>query len=357
MTTFYSEQEIQDIFAEIGFEHPDVDLSSPMTRRLLSVKSDMPLARTLRRTLVKPGIHLMPGVYDCLSAKVCASVGHQIIYTSGLSISASALGMPDIGLLSYEETLRQITNIANSVNVPIVADVDTGYGGATNVYRLVKSLISAGVAGFCLEDQQWPKKCGHFEGKAVIPMEEHVAKIKAAVSARGDSGIVICGRTDARAPLGLEEAIRRAKAYAEAGADVVFVEAPQSEEELYQIVAALPGVPLLVNFIEGGKTPMKYSVEKLGEMGFKIAMYSTAAVLAVQKSLERVFETIKRTGHTQEMRPEMATFPEFRELLDESMWSGLNDPEEYDKMQQSPQSPANSPGTTLQRKTSRLHML
>jgi methylisocitrate lyase len=233
--------------------------------------------------------------------------------------------MPDIGLLNQEETLRQIINIANSVSVPIVADVDTGYGGVTNVYRLVKQLIAAGVAGFCIEDQQWPKKCGHFEGKAVIPMEEHVAKIKAAVVARGDSGIVICGRTDARAPLGLAEAIRRAKAYAEAGADVVFVEAPQSEDELREIVNALPGVPLLVNFIEGGKTPMKYSVKKLEEMGFKIAMYSTAAVLAVQYSLNMVYSTIRDHGHTAPVRDRMATFAEYRDLLDENQWNELHE--------------------------------
>ncbi len=175
-----------------------------------------------------------------------------------------------------------------------------------------------------MEDQQWPKKCGHFEGKAVIPMEEHVAKVRAAVAAREGSGIVICARTDARAPLGLEEAIRRARAYADAGADVVFVEAPQSEEELHAIVAAVPDVPLLVNFIEGGKTPMKYSVENLERMGFKLAMYSTAAVLAVQFALQEVYTAIKDTGHTQSVRARMTTFPEYRELVDERLWSDLD---------------------------------
>jgi len=193
-------------------------------------------------------------VYDCISAKICAEAGAEIIYTSGLSISGSLLGMPDIGLLNAADNIQHVSHIVNAVDAPVIADMDTGYGGPTNVYRMVKALILQGVAGFTLEDQVWPKKCGHFEGKEVIPMEEHVAKIKAAVVARGDSGIVICGRTDSRAPLGLAEAIRRARAYAEAGADLVFVEAPQSEQELLEIVAALPDVPLLVNFIEGGKT-------------------------------------------------------------------------------------------------------
>jgi methylisocitrate lyase len=196
----------------------------------------------------------MSSVYDCISAKICADAGADIIYTSGLSISGSLLGMPDIGLLNSADNIHHVSHIVNAVDAPVIADMDTGYGGPTNVYRMVKALILQGVAGFTLEDQVWPKKCGHFEGKEVIPMEEHVAKIKAAVVARGDSGIVICGRTDARAPLGLAEAIRRARAYADAGADLVFVEAPQSEQELLDIVAALPDVPLLVNFIEGGKT-------------------------------------------------------------------------------------------------------
>eukprot|EP01035_Chromulina_nebulosa_P017435 gene17435-22987_t len=291
--------------------------------KLLQVPCTMKQAKLLRESLYKPGIRLMPGVYDCISAKVCAQVGFEVIYTSGLSISGSSLGMPDVGLLCCEESLRQIANIANSVNVPIIADVDTGYGGVANVYRLVRQLIAAGVAGFCLEDQQWPKKCGHFEGKSVIPMEEHVSKIKAAVAARGDSGIVICGRTDARAPNGLADAIKRAKAYAEAGADVVFVEAPQSEEELHEIVASLPGVPLLVNFIEGGKTPMKYSAKSLEEMGFKLAMYSTAAVLAVQHALKEVYSTIAEFGHTEPMRQRMTTFTEYRELVDENYWNSL----------------------------------
>ena len=145
----------------------------------------MPAAKRLRELLKEPGILLMPGVYDCLSAKVCASQGFEILYTSGLSISGTLLGMPDIGLLCADENVKHVANIVNSVSLPVIADCDTGYGGTSNVYRLVKQLVQIGVAGLTLEDQLWPKKCGHFEGKVVIPMEEHIMKIKAAVAARG----------------------------------------------------------------------------------------------------------------------------------------------------------------------------
>lgn len=289
-----------------------------------TVNTDRPCtmhyANVLRNLLNEPGIQLMPGVYDCLSAKVCASKGFKVLYTSGLSISGTLLGMPDIGLLCSDENVRHVANIVNSVQLPIIADCDTGYGGTPNVFRLVKQMIQIGVAGLTLEDQEWPKRCGHFEGKKVIPMEEHVLKIRAAAAARGNSGIVIIGRTDARQSLGIDEAIRRAKAYAAAGADIVFVEAPQSEEELKLIMSSITEVPVLVNFIEGGRTPMKYSVDNLEKMGFKLAMYSTAAVLAVQRALEDVYGTIKEHGHTEPMRSRMSTFLEYRALVDEDSW-------------------------------------
>ena len=182
------------------------------------------------------------------------------------------LGRPDYGFLTATEMITSVGRIAASVGIPVVADIDTGYGNALNVMRTVEDVVSAGAAGIILEDQVWPKKCGHFEGKRVIPMEEHEEKIHAAVVARGESGLVIIGRTDARAPHGLGDAIRRGRAYHEAGADVVFIEAPESVEELKEIAAAFPGVPLFANMVEGGKTPI-LTARELGELGFKIAVF------------------------------------------------------------------------------------
>ena len=181
--------------------------------------------------------------------------GFDIVFTSGYSLAASTLGMPDIGLLTASEVLDRVRNIATAVSIPVIADMDTGYGNPLNVVRTVRECVAAGVAGIILEDQEWPKKCGHMEGKRVIPCEEHVQKIRAAVAARGDSGLVLIGRTDARAVVGLDDAIERGKAYRDAGADIVFVEAPQSLEELEAIARAIPDAPLFANMIEGGVTP------------------------------------------------------------------------------------------------------
>jgi methylisocitrate lyase len=195
---------------------------------------------TLRQLFQFPDIIVVPGIYDCLSAKLAEKIGFSVIATSGFGIAASTLGLPDYGFLTATEMLYTVGRIAKSVNIPLIADLDTGYGNPLNVIRTVEEAIQLGVAGVILEDQEWLKKCGHFTGKRVISPEEHVGKIKAASQTRGDSGLVIIARTDARAPLGLENAIARGKLYLEAGADMLFVEAPQSVEELKAIVAAFP---------------------------------------------------------------------------------------------------------------------
>ena len=171
------------------------------------------------------------------------------------------LGVPDYGLLTMSETIDRVRHVVQALSVPLVADMDTGYGNALNVFRTVRECVALGVAGIILEDQEWPKKCGHFEGKRVIAAEEQAAKLRAAVEARGDDDLVIIGRTDARQPLGLEEAIRRGQIYREAGADIVFVEAPRSVEELREVARAIPDAPLFANMIEGGKTPLLSSAE------------------------------------------------------------------------------------------------
>lgn len=205
-------------------------------------------ARRLRRLLESPGIIVVPGVYDCLGARLAQRAGFSCLFTTGFGISGSRLGLPDMGYMTATEMLSSVASIAESVDIPLVADIDTGYGNPLNVIRTVRELVRMDVAGFILEDQEWPKKCGHFEGKRVIPAEEQVQKIRAARDAAGRGGAVIVARTDARGPLGLEEALRRGRAYAEAGADVLFIEAPHSIDELRAIARAFPRVHLFAKW-------------------------------------------------------------------------------------------------------------
>ncbi len=274
----------------------------------------MDLARQLRTLLERPEIIVLPGVYDCLGAKLVEQLGFEVVFTSGFGISASTLGMPDVGLLTATETLYSVDRIASTVTIPLVADLDTGYGNPVNVIRTVRDAIRSGVAGIILEDQQWPKKCGHFQGKQVISMEEHVEKIQAAVHARGDGNLVIIARTDARASAGLQEAIRRSEAYYEAGADVLFVEAPQSVEELQAIAAAFPDVPLFVNAIEGGKTPV-LSSQQLQDMGFDIVVYPLAGLFAATQAMKSCFQYLKENGTTVGWENPL-DFQEFENLID-----------------------------------------
>jgi methylisocitrate lyase len=251
----------------------------------------------LRQILERPGIFVIPGVYDCLGAKLVEQLGFEIVATSGFGIAASTLGLPDFGFVTATEMLDSVGRIAQSVSIPVIADMDTGYGNALNVIRTVQEAVKSGIAGVILEDQEWPKKCGHFEGKRVIPMTEHIGKIRAAVQSRGESGLVIIARTDARAPLGLEEAIARGRAYVEAGADMLFVEAPQSVEELKAIATAFPDVPLVANIVEGGKTP-QLSAAELQEIGFKIVFFPVSALLAATHVMTACLRHLKEQGTT-----------------------------------------------------------
>lgn len=268
----------------------------------------------LREILSKPGILVLPGVYDCIGAKLVEQIGFPVVFTSGFGISGSTLGRPDYGFLTATEMLWSVGRIAQSVSIPLVADIDTGYGNPLNVIRTVTDVVKMGIAGIILEDQEWPKKCGHFEGKRVISMEEHIEKIRAAVYARGDSGLVIIGRTDARAPLGLREAIRRGRAYFEAGADVVFVEAPQSVDELKEIAKSLHDTPLFANMIEGGKTP-SLSSRELEELGFKIVVFPLSGLFAATQAMEACFQYLKNHGTTAGFENALS-FKEFEELID-----------------------------------------
>lgn len=274
----------------------------------------MTKGQELRKILDNEGILVLPGIYDCISAKIAEKAGFDALFTSGFGISASILGKPDFGFVTATEMLTAISNIVNSVSTPVVADLDTGYGNPLNVIRTVTDAVRVGAAGIILEDQEWPKKCGHFEGKRVIPLEEHVEKILSARKASGESGLVIIGRTDARSVNGLDDAINRGQAYYEAGADVIFVEAPQSLEELKEIGNAFPEVPLFANMVEGGKTPI-LSHDELSELGFKIVVYPLTGLFSATHAIQTSLSFLKENGTT-EGYSNMVNFKDFEEVVD-----------------------------------------
>jgi len=274
----------------------------------------MTKGQKLRKILSDPGILVLPGVHDCVNVKLAEKIGFEVAFTSGFGISATMLGRPDFGFLTSTEMLWSVNRIVKSVDIPVVVDIDTGYGNPLNVINTVEDVVSVGAGGIILEDQEWPKKCGHFEGKRVITMGEHVEKIRAAVQARGDSGLVIIGRTDSRASHGIDEAIKRGRAYFEAGADIVFIEAPESVEELKEIAGAFKDVPLCANMVEGGKTPF-LSTKELEHLGYKIVVYPLSGLFSATKAIESCFNHLKENGTTEGFE-EMLSFKDFEEVID-----------------------------------------
>lgn len=266
-------------------------------------------SRLLREMLEKEEALLVPGCYDALSAKILKQAGFPVIYMSGSGVTASVTGKPDVGLLTMTEMVNQARNIVNATDLPLICDADTGYGNAINLIRTVKEYERAGVAGIHIEDQVTPKRCGHFEGKAVISAEEMVKKIEAAIYAREDQDFLIIARTDARAVFGLEEVLRRGRLYADAGADVLFVEAPQSAGELETITCAFNDIPLLINMVEGGKTPI-FSFDYLKGLGFKIVLYPTSGVRIVMKVLQEFAAHLREKGDTKGLEDRMVSFEE-----------------------------------------------
>ncbi len=247
----------------------------------------MNLARQLRDILAQEKTILVPGAHDAFSAKILKQAGFKIVYMTGSGVTASLTGMPDVGLLNMTEMVNQARYIINAIDLPLICDADNGYGNPINVIRTVREYERAGVAGIHIEDQVAPKKCGHFEGKQILPAEEMVMKIKAALYARENDDFLIIARTDARSVMGLKEAVRRAHIFIEAGAEMIFVESPQSREELRTIAAELAGTPLLANMVEGGKTPI-LPFEELSGMGFKIVLYPTSGIRAVAKTMQEL---------------------------------------------------------------------
>lgn len=267
----------------------------------------------LRNLLQQPGIIVAPGAHNAFTAKIIEQTGgFKVVYMTGGGTAMSLLGEPDLGLLTMTEMVAQARNIDSAVSLPVIADADTGYGNAINVMRTVREYEKAGVAAIHIEDQVTPKKCGHFEGKIVVSQSEMVGKIKAAVDAREDPDFVLIARIDARAMMGLDEAIKRAQACREAGADVIFVEAPESIEEL-KIIAKSIDAPLFVNMVEGGKTPF-LTTRELEEMGYKIVIFPNSASRAAAKAIQEVMQLLKETGTTKGYIDRIVTF-EGRNLI------------------------------------------
>ena len=236
------------------------------------------------------------GGYDALSASLIEQSGGDVVYMSGSSVATSVHGYPDVGLTTMTEMVDRARQMVNAVDIPVFCDADTGYGNPINVMRTVEEFESAGVAGIHIEDQVFPKKCGHFGGKDVIPMNEMKQKFRAAVDAREDDDFVIIARTDARAVNGLDDALQRLDEYYSAGADVLFFEAPRNESELLQVTDHFDGdVPLLINMTEGGETPL-FSASEFESMGFDIVLYPATGFKAAAKALKDVYETIDSTG-------------------------------------------------------------
>jgi methylisocitrate lyase len=270
-------------------------------------------AAALRSSLQSGRSLLMPGVFDALSARLAARAGFDVMFLSGYGMSATQLGEPDFGLLTETDVATTAGRVCAAVDVPVVVDVDTGYGNAVNVMRTVRDVVHAGAAGIFLEDQVWPKRCGHMRGKRVIPVAEQVGKLRAAAEARGDSGLVLVARTDARQAVGLDDAIARALAYRDAGADALFVEAPQSAEELREIGRRLPP-PLVANMVEQGATP-DLSAEELAALGFQWIVYPVAALFAATYAMQTVYAHLRADGHTRAVRDRQVGFAGFNDVM------------------------------------------
>jgi len=276
----------------------------------------MNVRQQFRERLSRPGAMTAPGIYDCLTARVAEQAGAEAVIVTGAGVAASLLGTPDVGLLTMSEVLAQTRNIVRSVKIPVVADCDTGYGNPINVQRTIREFENAGVAALFMEDQVAPKRCGHFEGKQIIPTEEMVQKLRAACDARVDPDLLIIARTDARAVAGPEEAIIRSREYVQAGAEMMFVEAPHSRDELVHIGKELQslGVPLMINLVEGGKTPM-VPVAELGDMGFSFISFSGSMQKTAIAAMQPMVEALLRTGEVTDFYPEHMVSLEFRSEL------------------------------------------
>lgn len=272
-------------------------------------------AEKLRKLLNQKGIIVMPGCFDSLSAKLIEKEGMEVGFMSGFSVSSTRLGMPDTGLISFSEMADQVRNICNSTSIPIIFDGDTGYGNSVNVFRTVRGYADAGAAGIMIEDQKWPKKCGHTKGKDVVELDEAKSRIKAAVDARnyGDNDILIMARTDAIATKGLNDAIDRMKIFSEIGVDILFIEAVKSKEDMIRIINEVPGNHM-INLIEDGDTPL-LEIDELEKIGYKIAVLPLTLMSASVKTMQECLKNMKRRTYNTNVKK----FSELRDIV------GFND--------------------------------
>jgi 2-methylisocitrate lyase-like PEP mutase family enzyme len=271
-------------------------------------------AVSLRTLLAREGCLALPGVYDGISARMADSVGFEALYMTGYGVVASALGLADAGTATFTEMLDRVRCIAGAVRVPFIADADTGYGGLLNVERTVRGYAAAGASGIQLEDQEFPKKCGHTEFRRVIAADEAVDKIRVAVDARPSRDFLIVARTDARYSEGMDAALRRGERFLEAGADVLFVESPESLEELRRVAETFRGAVLLANMVEGGRTPY-LSTDELAGMGFKIGLYPATGFLSAARALQVAYQHLRSAGTSTGSAAPMLPFTEMNALM------------------------------------------
>lgn len=257
---------------------------------------------------------IIPGVYDAIGAKIAEKAGFNAMFQTGYGTSATLFGMPDYGFISSAETVDNARRICRAVSVPVIVDADTGYGNALSVWKLVKELESAGASGIFLEDQRWPKRCGHMQGKEVVSQEEYAEKLGAAIDARSSKNFIIVARTDARATEGLDAAIERGLCNKKLGADAIFVEAPKSIQEMKKIGKAIKA-PLVANMIEGGATPL-ISASELNKMGFKIILYPLSVLFANTFATINILKELKKTGTTKKLRSKLVSFDQFNDLVE-----------------------------------------
>ena len=267
----------------------------------------------LRKLIEQDGLIVAPGAFSPLGAMMIQKAGFPCVYMSGYGVSAFRLGYPDVGLMTMTEALDTARSIAAAVDIPVISDVDTGYGNAINVKRTVEDFERAGLAGIQMEDQGWPKRCGHMEGKVLIPAEEMVQKLRMAADARRDPDFILIARTDANTVLGFDEAIRRANLYAQAGADIVFFESPTTQEQVEQIPRLIQA-PTMINMSEGAKTPLRNNRE-IEALGYKLVIWPSSATWAAAKGMQEIYSILRHKGTTQEDLDKLILFHDFNDLL------------------------------------------
>ena len=277
--------------------------------------------QTLKKLLERNRLLVAPGCFDGLSARLVEEAGFEAAYLSGGAVARS-MGIPDIGLVTMSEAIERAAQVVAAIKIPIIADADTGYGNAVNLVRTVREFERIGVAAIHIEDQVTPKRCGHLDGKEIVSTAEIEQKIAGALATRTDPDFCIIARTDARAVNGMDDAIERAKAFAKLGVDAIFVEAPQSEEELAEIPRRLPDIPLLVNVFKGGKTPM-LPMDRLERMGYRIAIYPSETQRAAIHAMRNALATLKREGTTESIDASLTTFKERDNVVGLDDWQKI----------------------------------